>query len=317
MQPLISVIIPCYKVEQYLPKCIDSILRQTYKNLEIFLVDDGSPDKCGDICDSYAQNDSRIKVIHKKNGGLSDARNVAIDIAQGEYITFIDSDDYVADDYVETLYNLIKEVGCKLSITDVVFYKEGENVCAKPANGNPIILNPSEAVETMFYQEHFDNSAYAKLYHRSLFASGIRYPQGLIFEDLATTYRLMLDSDKVVYLNKPTYYYLVRNTSLEGAYSPKKIKDAFTVIKSLEDNLTEHNSLKRSFICRKLSFFFHIYLALPPNEKNKKEVVKMIKENRHIVLFDSKARKKARIAALCSYVGLGLVSFLFRFVNKR
>ena len=98
MKPLISIIVPIYNVEAYLAKCINSIINQTYGNLEIFLVDDGSPDRCGLICDEYAKQDARIKVIHKKNGGLSDARNVAIDVAKGEYITFVDSDDYVAND---------------------------------------------------------------------------------------------------------------------------------------------------------------------------------------------------------------------------
>lgn len=107
LQPLISVIVPCYNVEEYLPKCIESILNQTYRNLEILLVDDGSPDNCGRICDEYAAKDSRIRIIHKKNGGLSDARNAALDVMTGEYVTFIDSDDYVSDDYVEYLYKII------------------------------------------------------------------------------------------------------------------------------------------------------------------------------------------------------------------
>src|SRR5699024_6485655 len=108
-QPLISVIVPCYNVEEYLPKCVESILNQTYRNLEIFLVNDGSLDRSGEICDEYVVKDTRIKVIHKENGGLSDARNVALDIMTGEYVTFVDSDDYVAEDYVEYLYKLIEE----------------------------------------------------------------------------------------------------------------------------------------------------------------------------------------------------------------
>lgn len=116
-QPLISVIVPCYNVEEYLPKCVESILNQTYRNLEIFLVNDGSLDRSGEICDEYVVKDTRIKVIHKENGGLSDARNVALDIMTGEYVTFVDSDDYVAEDYVEYLYKLIEENGVKLSVS--------------------------------------------------------------------------------------------------------------------------------------------------------------------------------------------------------
>ena len=109
MKPLISVILPIYNVAQFLPRCIESVCRQTYDNLEIILVDDGSPDECGDICDKYAEKDNRIVVVHKQNGGLSDARNKGAEIANGEYITFIDSDDYVTDTYVEYLYSLIEK----------------------------------------------------------------------------------------------------------------------------------------------------------------------------------------------------------------
>ena len=119
-QDLISVIIPIYNVEQYLDRCIDSVKKQTYTNLEIILVDDGSPDNCGKMCDEYAEDDKRIKVIHKENGGLSDARNAGIEIATGEYITFIDSDDYVSLDYVEYMYKLLKDAGAKLSICGVM-----------------------------------------------------------------------------------------------------------------------------------------------------------------------------------------------------
>lgn len=116
--PLISVIVPIYNVEQFLPKCIDSILVQTYKNIEILLVDDGSPDRCGEICDEYAQKDKRIRVIHKPNGGLSDARNAALDLMQGEWVTCVDSDDFITPDYLETLYGLCNKYNCKMSVAD-------------------------------------------------------------------------------------------------------------------------------------------------------------------------------------------------------
>ncbi len=122
---LISIIIPVYNVERYLRECIDSIIAQTYKNLEIILVDDGSSDKSGEICDEYSKKDSRIKVIHKKNGGLSDARNVALDIAKGDYIGFIDSDDYIEKDMFQILYNLAEEYNAEIS--SISFYKMLEN----------------------------------------------------------------------------------------------------------------------------------------------------------------------------------------------
>ena len=193
LQPLISVIVPCYNVEEYLPKCIESILNQTYRNLEILLVDDGSPDNCGRICDEYAAKDSRIRIIHKKNGGLSDARNAALDVMTGEYVTFIDSDDYVSDDYVEYLYKIIKESGVKLSVSSYQTFVDDSS--AEICTNNPLfvkIVHTNDALTGMFYQQIFDTSAWAKMYHRSLFSDGIRYPKGWLYEDLPTTYRLMM-----------------------------------------------------------------------------------------------------------------------------
>ena len=116
MKAEISVIVPIYKLEQYLEECVDSLIEQTYKNIEIILVDDGSPDNCGAICDRYAEQDDRIQVIHKKNGGLSDARNAGLDIASGEYVLFIDSDDNVSVDMVEELYGAIKKQNADISV---------------------------------------------------------------------------------------------------------------------------------------------------------------------------------------------------------
>ena len=208
--PLISVIVPVYKVEPYLRRCVDSILSQTYTHLEIFLVDDGSPDNCGKICDEYAQKDNRIKVIHKKNGGLSDARNVAIDVAKGEYITFVDSDDFIACDYVETLYNLVEKYQCKVGVAWLRIFHEG---CEAGINQPPYIekvFDRIEGIEKMFYQELFDTAAWGKIYHRSLFKTGIRYPFGLIYEDLPTTYLLFLQADKIAFCNRVIYNYLLR-----------------------------------------------------------------------------------------------------------
>ena len=193
--PLISVIVPCYKVEKYLPSCIESILRQTYGHIEVIIVDDGSPDKCGLICDDYAERDSRIRVIHKNNGGLSDARNVGIDQARGEWITYIDGDDYVSDSYVETLYTLAKDYGCDCSVCCFRSFKEGGKNVISQTSPHKEMFSPMEALKQMFYQKAFDHNAHSKLYHRRLFESGIRYPLGMVFEDLATTYKLLIQSN--------------------------------------------------------------------------------------------------------------------------
>lgn len=315
--PLITVIVPCYKVEPYLPTCIDSILRQTYRHLEVLLVDDGSPDNSGRICDDYAKKDTRITVIHKENGGLSDARNVAIDQAKGEWITFIDSDDFVADDYVETLYGLAIDFGCDCSVCRFRTFKEG----SKPVNRHvsPIkeMFTPMKAVEQMFYQEKFDNNAHAKLYHRRLFESGIRYPKGLVFEDLATTYKLLLQSHGVAYTDAELYYYLLRADSIEGSYSAKKVDDGLIVLKSIDENKSLLKGIEKAYQCRKFSFILHLLMAAPETDGHYDEMKDYVMKTRKSVLLDAHARKKARAAALLSYVGIGFVKRVFSIVNQR
>lgn len=316
-QALVSVIVPCYKVEKYLPKCIDSILGQTYHNLEIWLVDDGSPDRSGIICDEYAAKDERIKVIHKENAGLSDARNVAIDKATGEWVTFVDSDDYIAENYVEELYSLVKRFNCQVGIVLPCLFKEGE--IPNPSVGaiKEEKMEPIYAVEQMFYQEKFDTNAWAKLYHRQLFEKGIRYPKGLLFEDLPTTYLLLLNSDGVAFMNKQLYYYLLRPSSIEGSYSPKKIQSALALTNMMDANMEILKPVEKAFRCRKLSFYFHILLSMPVNEINANILWSYIKENRWSVICDSHARKKSRIASLVSYTGMRMTKLFFSFVDNR
>lgn len=133
--PLITVVVPIYKVEAYLDECVQSILKQTYSNLEIILVDDGSPDRCGEMCDVYAEKDARVKVIHQKNKGLSGARNSAIDIATGEYITFVDSDDYLKEDMVEVLYHEVLQYDAEIATAAFESFFEDESRMSNPHNG--------------------------------------------------------------------------------------------------------------------------------------------------------------------------------------
>ena len=208
----ISVIVPIYNVEKYLNRCIDSIINQTYENLEIILVDDGSPDDCGKICDEYAKLDKRIKVIHKKNGGLSDARNAGIDVSKGKYLTFIDSDDYIDLDYVEFLYNLIKKFKTKMSICIERIYYENGTILSKE-NDREVVLNQKEVLEKMLYQDEINVSTWAKMYDRSLFKK-IKFPKGKIFEDAFTTYKLVMECDKVAVNVKCKYNYMIRKGSI-------------------------------------------------------------------------------------------------------
>ena len=317
MLPLISIIVPCYNVERYLPKCVDSILNQTYKNLEVWLVDDGSPDRCGIICDEYAQKDTRIKVIHKQNGGLSDARNVAIDVATGEYIVFIDSDDRVTFDHVETLYNLAQKYEVDLAAAQFMEEHEGFSTTLDKDTPKEYKLGAEDALETMFYQDKIENSAWGKIYKRSLFATGIRYPKGKLYEDFATTYKLIEKAGSVAITSKKTTFYLIRNDSIQGeCYNERK-----NAILEFGDQLLEHfqpskAKLYNAICCRLLSAYFNIFFQMERGNKWESVYWKRICCLRANVCHNSKARKKARIAAFLSYLGIDITRFIFSFNKK-
>ncbi|MBQ7923523.1 MAG: glycosyltransferase family 2 protein [Clostridia bacterium] len=225
MNPLISVIVPVYKVEPYLRRCVDSIIKQTYTNLEIILVDDGSPDMCGMICDEIAEKDDRIKVIHKKNGGLSDARNAGIEIATGEWLSFIDSDDWIEPTMYEKLIHNANKHSAQISIGgvfDEAMTIDGIVVIKTTADkGNSIeIRNKVNAIE------HFLSNAWSawdKIYRREIF-EGVRYPVGEINEDEAIALYLLEKCERVVYTNEPFYHYIRRPESITTtAFNPKKL----------------------------------------------------------------------------------------------
>lgn len=220
MDKLISVIVPIYNVEKYLTKCIESIINQTYKNLEIILVDDGSPDNCPTICDEYAKKDSRIKVIHKKNGGLSDARNAGLDIATGEYVMFIDSDDFIDIDMMKSMMNNMIDNNVDLVVCNIKYiYDNGEKV---KYNQEDKILDKHEAMKEYIKDGIVQAIACNKLYKKKLI-SDLRYKVGKINEDEFFTYKIVDRTDRIYYNSKPFYKYLQRNTSIMGTYSIKRL----------------------------------------------------------------------------------------------
>ncbi len=218
---LVTIIVPIYKVEPYLHRCIDSVLNQTYTNLEIILVDDGSPDRCGEICDEYAEIDSRIKVIHKINGGLSDARNSGIDIAQGQYLSFLDSDDWIGEKYVEILYGLLEETNSDISVCNFIRISSEET----KANSSKNEIHEFSNIEALeqFADEFYVQMVIAacKLYRTCLFKD-IRFPVGRIHEDEFTTYKLLYKAKKIVMTTAELLYYWQREDSIMGSSSSLK-----------------------------------------------------------------------------------------------
>ena len=206
--PEISVVVPVYNVEAYLDKCIDSILNQTYREFELILVDDGSTDHCPEIIDQRAAGDERIRVIHKKNGGLSDARNEGMKIARGEYVSFIDSDDFIEPEMIEKCMAKLHETGADLVIFDFYQYYQADG-------RKELIANVFSGDRTYSLKDtpelitSIANAAWNKVYRLSLFRDhGITYPWGCLYEDLGTTYRLLARAESVAFVNEPLYDYL-------------------------------------------------------------------------------------------------------------
>ena len=225
---LISVIVPVYNVEKYIKKCVNSILEQDYENFELILVDDGSTDKSGDICDEFANKDCRIKVIHKENGGLSDARNVAIDQINGEYIVFIDSDDYIEKNYLSTLLKLVEKYNVKISVCNFKYITETGNILNDVHDDGKIeIYSQKDAIKNLIKGCEINTSASMKMYHRSLF-SDIRYPKGKLYEDISTTYKLFFEVDRIAYQNSSLYIYLCRTGSITKSIFTERRLDAIT-----------------------------------------------------------------------------------------
>lgn len=225
---LISIIIPVYKVEKYLEKCIESVLKQTYTNLQIILVDDGSPDNCGKICDEYAKKDSRIEVIHKVNGGLSDARNVGIAKAKGKYIGFVDSDDYIKEDMYEILINLIKEYDADVSICNLYDVIDGKEYIRNNENGIQE-YSRLEILKEVLLDKNIQSYAWNKLYKKELFDE-IKYPIGKKYEDIGTTFYVFEKCNKIVVTSKPEYYYLKRSDSLVNNVTESTVLDYTDII---------------------------------------------------------------------------------------
>ena len=216
--PVISVIIPVYNVEDFLCKCVDSVLAQTFKDIEIILVDDGSTDKSGEICDEYAEKDDRIKVIHKENGGLSSARNAGLDIAKGEYIGFVDSDDYISYEMYEKLLCAAKRYSADLVICNIKCFSESESGeetswVSETCGGKRGRILPNEILNDIKMLRAFYPSACNKLYAKEIFTN-IRYPEGFWYEDKYVLLDIICAANAIACIGDSLYCYYMREGSI-------------------------------------------------------------------------------------------------------
>lgn len=313
MIPLISVIVPVYNVEQYLNICLDSILKQTYRNLEIILVDDGSPDNCGNICDEYALMDSRVKVIHKKNGGLSSARNAGIEICRGSFISFIDSDDFVSPYFIEMLYKGVQQYNADVVTFSSAFnFMDGDDDLVKLASNSSDCriekIEPYEALRQILYQK-IPNGAPHRLYKREIFQT-LRFPLGFLFEDVATVYKAFSNAKRMAIIYADAYAYRVRKNSIvRMKFSDKKMV-SIPIGRELFDNINiRYPSLKKAAAARAFSLNYQILLQVPKYDQISKEKLwkEIIFYRKYILTdFDSYMRKKNRFAAIISFAGMNI-----------
>lgn len=310
---LLSVIVPVYNVEQYLPRCVDSILAQTYPNLEIILVDDGAQDASGKICDDYAARDPRIRVIHKENGGLSSARNAGLDAARGEYLAFVDSDDWIEPDAYEAMLALARKYGEKLVCAgryDVDGRTGQRQLGLCPQKEERI--TGEEMAGRIFLWDGCDSSACDKLYHRSLFRE-LRYPEGKVCEDVPVTYRIALQAEQVVLCDKPFYNYFHRPDSITTAAVSENSfhfsQHTAEIYPYIRDNHPKIEAQARYFRVRSLS---HILLLLDQEReevrirflKQYRSSRKALREHTWFILHSPYFGRKERIRNLLLIVGL-------------
>ena len=302
---MISVIVPVYNVENYLDKCVQSIMAQTYREFELILVDDGSPDRCPQLCDAYPQMDRRVSVIHKANGGLSDARNVGVDQAKGEYVTFIDSDDFVSHDYLETLWNLLIKYNADIAVSGICTFNEDKKINGLKKK-QEYCYDPTEALEHMLYQNTLDTSACAMLLPMQIVCDN-PFPVGKYHEDEFTTYKYYSSVKTVAVTTRSQYFYCQRTGSIMHTFSKANMDEldaADNLVEFCEKNYPE---LLKAANSKKFSDYCQVLLSFNNLEKVElstyQRITDYLKEVQLSILLDSKTRFKNRVAALLLLLG--------------
>lgn len=314
--PLISVVVPVYMVEDYLVRCIESIRSQTYRNLELILVDDGSKDNCPAICERYAKKDNRIKAIHKDNGGVSDARNTGINAASGEYIMFVDSDDAIDADMLELLFSSLSETNSDISacgIRNVKKLRSDHGTHRELYNNQLRLISPEQAITDMLYQK-IVNGSVCKLFKSSLL-DGLRFSKDIsIAEDLDFNFEVFLKAKLIAVNSLVKYSYILRPASATQNNFSKKRMDGLKVASKIYKSLQARDSGIRKAAANRL-FMEAIFILMQikpeqfPDEYN--ECVRIVKKYRYMVLTDNASRFKIRYIAAASLINSRLITASF------
>lgn len=317
---LISVIVPVYNVEKYLEKCVDSIVNQTYKNLEIILVDDGATDNSGKICDELVELDNRIKVYHKKNGGLSDARNYGVERATGDYIGFVDSDDYIDAEMYEKLYEAIKKENVDVAECNLkIVYPEKTDLFTDQKYYQ--ICNKQEYLEEYLKIEKIFGSACVRLTKVDI-AKKLKFPVGKLYEDTYYAYDLIGIVDKYVIVDNPYYNYLMRENSITNAKFNPRIFDLIEIVEKFHTNVYKnYPSLKEAADCRKMYAYFSVLnsILLEEDFKNNsfyKQIIDYFKEEYTKLLRNKYITRNRKLSVLLIKFSINLYrKVLLRYKN--
>ncbi len=315
----VSIIVPIYKVEKYIYRCVDSILQQTYSNLEIILVNDGSPDNCGEIADHYQEKDARVKVIHKKNGGLSDARNKGMELVTGEFTMFVDSDDWIDQNMIKTMVN--SGLNFKADIVQTAFYYAYDDKLLldnryDQESDLPVLLDNKALMYELVKNEKVKNFAWGKLY-KTKFIKNIPFETGVLFEDVFWAHQVMHQVDSYLILHEPLFYYYQRDDSIVGTYSPRSLD----IIKGLKERHRFIEQFYKELIAESYKTILKAclihYNLLVLNRKNdkgrayRKEIENYMRENdrafRNAVKDDQQLRKQLALFLLHPYINIGFL----------
>ncbi|MBR6961544.1 glycosyltransferase family 2 protein [Candidatus Saccharibacteria bacterium] len=318
-EPLISIIVPIYNVAEYLPRCLDSILTQTYSKFEVLLVNDGSTDDSKTICGEYVKKDRRFILINKKNGGVSSARNAGLEKSSGEYITFIDPDDYADEDYLETLLKTLRKFNSDVAACGHITRYGASDTTLSSACGKSFCLSAHDAVEAMLY-ETYDGlgvSLWAKIFSKALF-DGICFPEGSIFEDTAIVFELVGSAHKVGANLISKYNYMMRDDSITNRSFDKSKLDMIDATEyACRSAAKKFPDLKRAAKCRMVYAYLSTLSqasksAKKPDKKITKKLIRYIRKHGFLILLNKRVKARNKIGVLSSLFGFGFYSFIWR-----
>nr|WP_292162502.1 glycosyltransferase family 2 protein [Butyrivibrio sp.] len=307
MDNLVSIIVPVFNVEKYIEKCLISLCEQTYKNIEIIIIDDGSIDQSISVCEEYQKKDNRIKIIHQENKGLSAARNKGIENAKGEYISFIDSDDFVSKHFIEYMLKGLTDENCDITCCEAInFFDESEEKVEKCINGyshyTAAVYNAQNLIPDIYYQKRYLMGAQLKVYKKKV-VKDIKFPEGKLFEDVATTHVFFQNANNICFLKEKLYAYRNRNASILRSFSSKHVSDCKWLYTEISMKYSDAHYYK-ALICASYRMCRIVYsYAKYKDVENCLELWEIIKKVRKTIIADKNVSFIERFLIWNSYLG--------------